>query len=160
MMTLASDVFFSHLYSAGVQEGLVVVVQSIFCVGRGCEANKRELPGFPFFGADDLCIRHLSRRPAATTEKVLPYFDAGRMAGVFAEIQTAVCTYQENTASLVHTSPIEVPVGPLSHGADRVDKNSRLRGEQQPLVGVCVVVWCTARHARLCSEKRRFCAFG
>lgn len=62
----ASDVFFAYLYSAGVQEGLVVVVESIFCIGLGSEANKRELPGLPFFGADDLCIRHLSRRPEST----------------------------------------------------------------------------------------------
>ena len=48
-----------HLYSAGVQEGLVVVLQSLFCIGRGREANERELPRLSVFGANNFGIRNL-----------------------------------------------------------------------------------------------------
>lgn len=105
---------FSHLYSAGVQEGLVVVLQSFFCVGLSCEPNERELAGLSVFGADDLCVRDLhnkatGRHDGINGTLVTSSMTASIQGGMYAEIAAYCSLHQEGTYSWclkngVHTS--------------------------------------------------------
>lgn len=68
-----------HLYSAGVQEGLVVVLQSFFRIASSRESHESKLARLSVFGAHDLGIRYLITIVCIVREGMVKVTDGGSL---------------------------------------------------------------------------------